>query len=211
MDESDGDARDDAPRDASRRDFLRRAGIGAAGVAIGASAGAAVTAAATAHPPEFDPLPKRSSPGFDHIVVVMFENRSFDNMLGLALPADEKSQDDFDGLAQGSYSNLGLDGETVPAYVYDGSTDTIMQSPQPDPGETYPHVNTQLFGVVDPDDQRRHPTSQHAASVQHAADRRGADMSGFVKDFIINFQRDHGQASRPPTSTASPWAASAPT
>ena len=136
MDESDGDARDDAPRDASRRDFLRRAGIGAAGVAIGASAGAAVTAAATAHPPEFDPLPKRSSPGFDHIVVVMFENRSFDNMLGWLYTADEKSQDQFDGLAQGSYSNVGLDGETVPAYVYDGSTDAIMQSPQPDPGET---------------------------------------------------------------------------
>ena len=50
----------------------------------------------------------------------MFENRSFDNMLGWLYTADEKSQDQFDGLAQGSYSNVGLDGETVPAYVYDG-------------------------------------------------------------------------------------------
>ncbi len=79
-----GDAKPDeaTPVDESRRDFLRKAGIGAAGVAIGGSAGAAITAAATTHPPEFAPLSPRHTPGFDHIVVVMFENRSFDNLLG---------------------------------------------------------------------------------------------------------------------------------
>ncbi|MCT9002189.1 hypothetical protein [Microbacterium memoriense] len=39
--------------------------------------------------------------------------------------------------------------QTAPS-IYSGSTDAIMQQPQPDPGETYPHVNTQLFGVIDP-------------------------------------------------------------
>ena len=184
----------DTPRDASRRDFLRRAGIGAAGVAIGGAAGAAITAAATAHPPEFDPLPKRSSPGFDHVVVVMFENRSFDNMLGWLYSAEEKSKADFNGLAQGTYANLGLDGEVVPAYVYDGPTDTIMQSPQPDPGETYPHVNTQLFGSRGP--RRPISTSAITASSLRSTPRRSAstpDNSGFVKDFIINFRRDQGR------------------
>ncbi|SFR94606.1 phospholipase C [Microbacterium sp. cf046] len=193
MSESNTPASPGEPPATSRRDFLRKAGIGAAGIAIGGAAGAAVTAAATAHPPEFDPLPKRTTPGFDHIVVVMFENRSFDNMLGWLYTADEKSKDEFDGLAQGSYSNLGLDGETVPAYVYDGATDTVMQSPQPDPGETYPHVNTQLFGTVDP------PTN---ADIRHHSQlppfntppiEATADMSGFVRDFAINFQRDKGR------------------
>ncbi|WP_396656000.1 alkaline phosphatase family protein [Microbacterium sp.] len=132
----------DGERETSRRDFLRRAGAGAAGLAIGGSAGAAITSAAMAHPPEFEPLPQRSVPGFDHIVVVMFENRSFDNLLGHLYSADEKSRAEFDGLAQGTYSNPGASGEDVPAYVYDGPTDTVMQSPQPDPGEAYPHINT---------------------------------------------------------------------
>ena len=96
------DAGDDAPRDASRRDFLAPGReSGPPGVAIGGAAGAAITAAATAHPPEFDPLPKRSTAGFDHVVVVMFENRSFDNMLGWLYTADEKSKADFDGLGAG--------------------------------------------------------------------------------------------------------------
>ena len=186
-----------APRDAARREFLRRAGIGAAGVAIGGAAGAAVTAAATAHPPEFAPLPQRSAPGFDHVVVVMFENRSFDNMLGWLYSADEKSKAEFDGLAQGSYANPGPDGESIPAYVYEGATDAIMQSPQPDPGETYPHVNTQLFGVVDPHgnaDIRRHGQQPPFNTPPPGA---LPDMSGFVTDFAINFRRVKGRRPTP--------------
>ena len=190
------DARD-APRDASRRDFLRRAGVGAAGVAIGGAAGAAVTAAATAHPPEFQPLPKRSAAGFDHIVVVMFENRSFDNMLGHLYTAEEKSQAEFDGLLQGAYSNVGLDGDPVPAYIYEGPTDRVMQSPQPDPGEHYPHVNTQLFGTVDPPGN----ADIRANGIQPPFNTPpiGAvpDNSGFVKDFAINFRRVKGRVPTP--------------
>ncbi|MBN9190898.1 MAG: hypothetical protein J0I62_20755, partial [Microbacterium sp.] len=135
---------------ASRRDFLRRMGIGAAGLAIGGSAGAAISAAATAHPPEYAPLARRTSPGFDHVVVVMFENRSFDNMLGWLYSAEEKTKAEFNGLAQGHYSNPAPDGTAIPAHVYSGPTDKIMQSPHPDPCEHFPHVNTQLFNVLDP-------------------------------------------------------------
>ncbi len=187
----------DSAHGSSRRDFLRRAGLGAAGFAIGGSAGAAITAAATAHPPEFDPLPQRSAPGFDHVVVVMFENRSFDNMLGHLYSAQEKSRDQFDGLAQGEYWNPGAKGERVDAYVYDGPTDAIMQSPQPDPGEPYPHVNTQLFGVVDPPgnaDIRAHGLQPPFNSPSVGAK---PDNSGFVKDFIVNFRLERGRMPTP--------------
>ena len=40
---------------------------------------------------------------FDHLVVVMFENRSFDNLLGYLYEQGAVPQ--FDGLAGGSYSN----------------------------------------------------------------------------------------------------------
>ena len=181
-------AADDAPDQPSRREFFRRAGLTAAGLAIGASAGAAVTAAATAHPPEFAPLPPRRVPGFDHVVVVMFENRSFDNILGRLYSADEKSEAEFDGLDQGSYSNKGPDGKDIPAYVYDGATDSVMQQPQPDPGETYPHVNTQLFDIIAPATNahierygQRHPYNAPSPGQRPT-------NSGFVSDYIVNFR-----------------------
>ncbi|WP_404430311.1 hypothetical protein LG299_11450 [Microbacterium lacus] len=183
----------ESARDSSRRDFLRRAGVLGAGVAIGGAAGAAVTAAATAHPPEFEPLPTRTAPGFDHIVVLMFENRSFDNVLGHLYSADEKTKEQFDGLAQGAYSNTAPDGTVVPTYIYEGSTDQIMQSPQPDPGEYYPHVNTQLFGTVDPPgnaDLRRNGLQPPFNTPPVGA---VPDNSGFITDYIINFRNEKGR------------------
>lgn len=172
----------------SRREFLRRTGIGAAGLAIGGSAAAAVTTAATVHPPEFTPLAPRHAPGFDHVVVVMFENRSFDNVLGHLYSAQEKSAGEFDGIAQGAYANAGPDGVPVPAHIYAGSTDAIMQQPQPDPGETYPHVNTQLFDVIDPPsnaDLRTHPLSDPFNAPPAGMQPTN---SGFVTDYIVNFR-----------------------
>lgn len=172
----------------SRRDFLRRTGIGAAGLAIGGSAAAAVTTAATVHPPEFSPLTPRHSPGFDHVVVVMFENRSFDNILGHLYSADEKTADQFDGIAQGSYSNAGPDGVPVAAHIYTGSTDKIMQQPQPDPGETYPHVNTQLFDVIDPASNAFLPPHPVEAPFNSPAPGQKPGNNGFVSDYIVNFR-----------------------
>ena len=87
-----------------------------------------------------------ATPGFAHLVVLMFENRSFDNLLGyLYPPGTLPAGRTFDGAANGAYGNPGPAG-VVPVHVYSGATDPIMQSPTPDPGEEYPHVNTQLFG-----------------------------------------------------------------
>jgi phospholipase C len=187
------DDRTEEPAGVSRRDFLRHAGIGAAGLAVGGSGALAASAALGSHPPEFAPLAQRSAPGFDHVVVLMYENRSFDNILGWLYPADERDRDGFDGLAQGSYSNADFDGRSIEAHVYEGSTDEIMQSPQPDPGEHYPHVNTQLFGTIDPPTNAR--LREFGQLPPFNAPPEGAlpDNSGFVKDFIVNFRNTKGR------------------
>ena len=177
-----------ASRKQSRRDFLRRAGLGAAGIAIGGSGAAAATAALTTHPPEFAPLAARHVPGFDHVVVIMFENRSFDNLLGHLYSADEKAAADFDGIPQGDYANTAPDGTRVPAHVYTGATDHIMQQPQPDPGETYPHVNTQLFGTIDPAGNADIDRNGLQPPYNAPAAGTAATGSGFVHDYIVNYR-----------------------
>ena len=51
-------------------------------------------------------------PGFDHVVVLMGENRSFDNLLGwLYTPETLPAGETFDGLAFGDYANPRPTGE----------------------------------------------------------------------------------------------------
>ncbi|WP_298943952.1 alkaline phosphatase family protein [uncultured Microbacterium sp.] len=140
------------------------------------------------HPPEFAALTPRHAPGFDHIIVVMFENRSFDNVLGHLYSAQEKSADDFDGLAQGAYANPGPDGTPIPAHIYGGSTDAIMQQPQPDPGETNPHVNTQLFSVIDPPSNAHLEDGPIQAPFNSPAEEQAPTNAGFVEDYIVNYR-----------------------
>ena len=79
------DPKDDKAR-SSRRGFLRGAAFGLAGLAAGGVIGAELSQAGTTQTERtnygFIPLEPRSEPGFDHVVVVMFENRSFDHILG---------------------------------------------------------------------------------------------------------------------------------
>ena len=85
----------------------------------------------------------------DHVVVVLFENRSLDNVLGrLYGPGDGKA---FEGVIGKDLSNPipgwaehGADRKVVP---YGVTTD--MDSPNPDSGEEWYHTNTQLFGTID--------------------------------------------------------------
>ena len=83
------------------------------------------------------------------MVVVLFENRSLDNVLGrLYGPDDEKT---FDGVVGKDLNNPipewaehGAERKVVP---YGVATD--MDSPNPDSGEEYFHTNTQLFNTLD--------------------------------------------------------------
>lgn len=167
----------------SRRDFLRVGGWALGGLALAGGAGiAAATVSADRH--------RTPGPGFEHIVVLMGENRSFDNLLGhLYTPATLPDGETFEGLAFGEYRNLTPDGRAVPAHVYSGSTDDIMCSPEPDPGETYPHVNTQLFGTVAPASNETDWRAPVRAPFNAPSGDVPPTMSGFVRDYIANYRR----------------------
>jgi phospholipase C len=140
------------------------------------------------------PAPDRSRAG-DHIVVVLFENRSLDNVLGhLYGPGDGKN---FDGVIGKDLSNPipawaehGADQKAVP---YTVATD--MDSPNPDSGEEYYHTNTQLFGVLD--DHNRFKIGE-AVKAPWNAPPPGTKptMDGFVTDYISTFS---GETGRQPT------------
>jgi phospholipase C len=184
---------------ASRREFLKRAGFAAAGVAVGGVAGGVIGASVASHNAEntetgedYPTLPPRSSPGFDHLIVLMYENRSFDNLLGYLydennLPAGKR----FEGVAFGKYSNPDPAGGDIPVHPYEGTTDFIMRQPSPDPGEVYAHVNTQLYDVVDPPGN----ADERLRELQppYNAPPRGArpENKGFVRDYIGVLRRDN--------------------
>jgi len=99
--------------------------------------------------------------GIEHIVVVMFENRSFDNVLGRLYPPSES----FDGLpltASNSYKNDFGEIITVPVTNDPPSGRSPYITPYPDPHEGFDDMTLQLFGYHDS------PT---------------ADMSGFAQNY----------------------------
>lgn len=83
----------------------------------------------------------------NHVVVLMMENRSFDNLLGWlydpanAAPFNVVPQD-FEGLNRGKFSNKMPDGTIIPA----GKTND-PRSPQPNPGEPFQDVYSQVYDV----------------------------------------------------------------
>jgi phospholipase C len=97
----------------------------------------------------------------EHVVVVMFENRSFDNLLGwlydnttdppkLNIPTQNPPT--FDGLKANIYSNT-LNGEQVfashPPTKWP-SCPNPNQTPTPDPQEVFDDVTFQIFGTQSP-------------------------------------------------------------
>ena len=191
-----GADRDDAPSSTSRRDFLRLGGAAAAGAVVGGGAGAAI-GASIAHTlgyqegaADFAPFNPRTEPGFDHLVVVMGENRSFDNLLGwLYSPDDLPDGQQFDGLAFGDYQNTAPDGTSIAAHVYEGTTDEIMRRPDPDPGEEYPHVNTQIFSSIDPPGNSKLFVEEMEAPYNAPGSTAEPAMDGFVTDYAVNYER----------------------
>jgi phospholipase C len=135
------------------------------------------------------------SHALDHIVVVLFENRSFDNVLGhLYGPNDAKT---FEGVMGKNLSNPipdwaehGAERDFVP---YTVATD--MDSPNPDSGEEWYHTNTQLFNVSD-----QHNRGKIGESVTEPWNvpppGTTPNMAGFVTDYISTFM---GETGRQPT------------
>lgn len=130
----------------------------------------------------------------DHIVVLMLENRSFDNMLGFLGTSDGKEQQ-VDGVAGKHLSN------PIPEYARPANgiksvpigIETIMTNPNPDPGEEYAHVNTQLFGEVIPEQNYYKPFDTPPYNLPKRTSYTKAPMNGFVTDYINNFNAELGR------------------
>ena len=127
----------------------------------------------------------------------MFENRSFDNLLGRLYEPGEVTS--FEGVTGRDLSNpvpdwaAGADPGTAPRLVpYE--TAVNMNTPSPDPGEEYQHVNTQLFGLIDPPTNRG-MVAQHIVAPYNAPADPGQrpTMDGFVTDYISAFTSEMGR------------------
>lgn len=135
--------------------------------------------------------PDRSH-AMDHVVLVLFENRSLDNVLGhLYGPEDGKT---FEGVIGKGLSNPipqwaehGAERKTVP---YTVATD--MDAPNPDSGEEYFHTNTQLYNTLD--EHNRFKIGE-AVTAPWNVPPAGTEpsMDGFVTDYISTFTGEVGR------------------
>lgn len=129
----------------------------------------------------------------EHIVVLMLENRSFDNMLGY-LGASDPGGQKVNGVANKKLSN------PIPEYARPANgiksvpvgIETDMTNPNPDPGEEYAHVNTQLFGEVIPEQNHYKPFDRPPYNLPKRRSYTDAPMNGFVLDYINNFNAERG-------------------
>jgi phospholipase C len=137
--------------------------------------------------------PDRSN-ALDHVVVIMFENRTLDNLLGrLYEPGEVES---FDGVIGKNLSNPipdwaehGAERKAVPYGVAKS-----MDTPNPDSGEEYPHVNTQVFGLIAPSANRGISYAKMAAPYNAPTDTGARPtMDGFVADYISTFTSEMGR------------------
>jgi len=134
---------------------------------------------------------------FDHVVVLMLENRSFDNLLGFLYDETKAGGKpvpkgkSYAGLQGTSFSN-----PVPPRFQEKGGHPNAVSvaisadyhQPFPDPGEEYPHINTQLFNHIDrqnikvPGDQMTTPYNLPNPVPPVPK------MNGFVNDYINTLQ-----------------------
>lgn len=124
----------------------------------------------------------------EHVVVITFENRSFDNIFGYLHPTrDLPDGQTFEGLAGGTYWNAGPDRERIFAHIYQGDYKDVIKSPDPDPGEEYQHVNTQLFGTILPH-KNADVTADKMTEPYNVPPHGSINMGGFVLDYFHNIK-----------------------
>jgi phospholipase C len=130
-----------------------------------------------------EPVDPTRTNAMDHVVLVLFENRSFDNLLGHLYEPGQV--DAFEGVAGKALSNPiptwaehGAERGSVQYAIADG-----MDVPNPDPGEEYQHTNTQLFNVLNQVNRFKDATEM-VSPYNAPDDGRTPTMDGFVTDYI---------------------------
>ena len=119
------------------------------------------------------------STSIENIVVLMLENRSFDNILGALYPHSST----FEGLLlDGSMANT-YNNQTYP--VTNESSGDTFTTPTPDPGESFPDMNLQLFNNTD--------------------GSGAANMGGFVNDWMATLEQYPGLPSGKECFFAPEW------
>ena len=165
----------------TRQDFAKSVGLAAIGAAVPNLALAnARTAADREH-------------ALDHVVVIMFENRSFDNVLGRLYQVGEVQS--FEGVLGNELCN------PIPEWAEHGANRKVvpygfatnMNTPRPDPGEEYPHINTDLFGVQDPKNRFVSLSKMVAPYNAPNGASQQPTMDGFVADYISAFTAENGR------------------
>jgi phospholipase C len=111
----------------------------------------------------------------EHIVVVMFENRSFDNLLGWLYDPENDAPfnvvpDDFEGLSREQKVLTNVD-PTTKAAVSVGKTEDV-RGPQPNPGEPFEDVYSQIYDVDRPVFENIPPAPSNRAA-----------MGGFIRNY----------------------------
>src|ERR1043166_1940920 len=88
-------------------------------------------------------------PGIEHVIVLMLENRSFDNVLGGLYPELTKQppvQTHYRGLLGNESNQIWPGGPPVTVFQGLPDDDSTYTMPYPDPGELYTDMVEQIFG-----------------------------------------------------------------
>lgn len=124
--------------------------------------------------------PKTFLPGVEHVVLYMLENRSLDHLLGMIYTAASPPSHMYPATEPLGYHGL----DTVPDYKnFNPNTnewvwphpvpagEAFNNTPNPDPGEAWEHVNTQVFNGGDT-----------------------AGMGGFITDYLTQTDDDNADS-----------------
>ncbi len=133
----------------------------------------------------------------DHVVLVIFENRSFDNLLGQLYSPEEKPG--FEGVLGRDLTNP-VPSWAKPVPPGDGRVPGVVSygpapdgnTPDPDPGEEYQHTNTQLYGILHP---ANIGVAAHDMETTNAPEPGAGppSMNGFVADYISSYRTLRGE------------------
>jgi phospholipase C len=137
----------------------------------------------------------------EHVIVLMFENRSFDNLFGGLYPG--KPQSEF----------LGLVGtESIPSNPYDSASPrlSVWQAdpgpgsdimPYPDPGELFSDMNQQIYAPDDEAPTCRTPANMYGYAYNYSLQQPGHDGKKPVPRDILQYYRTGAEGDVPVSST----------